>query len=150
METETYDMPIDVVSLNLTVCWIRPRTAGQLPYRWGDSTKASHDAHWNRSDLIYRWVRSSDCAVAYIGIPEKQALAKRIANYIQAGSNGAGQTNRKVYAEQQRLAQKGDCLFLEIADQISGYNLAALRERVWLKHFFVATIGHICSSPHPE
>jgi hypothetical protein len=100
------------------------------PYCWGDPKRVSYDSNWKRSDVIHRWIRSSDSKVAYIGIPKNRTLSKRISSYINGGSKYVGLVNRKVFNEHNRLAKACDCLCLEITDQVPGYNLALLRDRL--------------------
>lgn len=52
------------------------------------------------------------------------------------GSQTAGSTNQKVYNEQQRLMTINDYLFLEVLDQVLGYNLGVLRERLLAEALF--------------
>ncbi len=67
--------------------------------------------------------------MAYIGIPKSRILKDRISSYINGKSWKEGSPNRKVYDEQECLCQIGDFLFLEISDQVPGYNLSLYRER---------------------
>jgi hypothetical protein len=130
-------LPVEPINLNLTLTWIRLVTTGQQPYRWGDRKVSRCDPNWNRSDLIYRWVRSSDREEAYIGISKNRTLTARISSYINGKSWPKDSPNHRVYDEQLLLSQINDFLFLEIVDQVPGYDLSILRERLWAEALLI-------------
>ena len=116
------------VNLQFTINWIRPSgRAG--PYRWGDEKGATVDSNWGKANVIYRWVKDSTKETAVVGETER-TISARVDNYTSAKpGHGAGSTNKKVHAEQQRLNATGDSLYLEFIDRVPGYDLNDKRER---------------------
>ncbi len=122
-------MSIQYIHLNISIYWIRLENNNTTPYKWGDRKDLKFDLNWEKSNIIYRWVKNSTGEIAVIGESERR-LMDRVNNYISASPNGrAGTTNKKVYDEQQRLSQNKDYLYLEFTDNVFGYNLNDKRER---------------------
>jgi len=122
-------MPKVIISLQFQIEWKRPVAANGNPFNWGDDKKYSKDKSWLCRCILYGWVRNSDKKVAYIGETDR-SLSDRVNNYISAqpGSE-AGRTNKMVYAEQQKLHQIGDCMFLEFCDDVPGFDLNVEKQR---------------------
>lgn len=122
-------MSIQYIRLNISINWIRLKNNNNALYRWGDRKDSKIDLNWEKSNVIYRWIKNSTGEIAVIGESERR-LMERVNNYISASPNSrAGTTNKKVYDEQQRLSQNKDYLYLEFTDNVFGYNLNAKRER---------------------
>jgi len=122
-------MSIQYIHLNISINWIRLKNNNNVPYRWGDRKDSKIDLNWEKSNVIYRWIKNSTGEIAVIGESERR-LMERVNNYISASPNSrAGTTNKKVYDEQQRLSQNKDYLYLEFTDNVFGYNLNDKRER---------------------
>ena len=122
-------MPPEKLNVDFTVEWKSLSNDEGERYRWGEEKRQGLDPNWSHSKVIYRWVRSSTHEIAHIG-ETCRTLTKRVNNYISAKpGNRAGNTNRKVYNEQQRLTKLGDYLFLEFTCLIPGYELLNDRER---------------------
>jgi hypothetical protein len=94
------------------------------PFKWGDTKSCKVDKSWSYDCVLYRWVRESDHAVAYIGMTENP-LRFRVNRYHNAMSHDAGQgwANYVVYSEQKRLTRRKDCLFIEYCNHIPGFDL---------------------------
>jgi hypothetical protein len=132
-------MPIEKVSMKFKIEWKRPQNAKGEPFKWGDPKSCRVDKSWSSSYLIYRWIRESDRAVAYIGQTEKP-LKFRVNRYHNAKSHDAGMgwANYVVYSEQKKLARKKDWLFIEFCDDIPGFNLMeelSLAEMILIRYY---------------
>jgi len=122
-------MPTEMIKINIPITWKRLKNTSGAPYRWGDGKSHVTDSNWSKLNVIYRWVKNSTGETAEIGETERR-LTERVNNYISASpGSSAGPTNKKVFNEQQRLSQKNDYLYLEFAEDVSGYNLNDNRER---------------------
>lgn len=122
-------MSIQYINLNISISWTRLKNTDTESYRWGDRKDSSIDPNWEKQNVIYRWVKNSTGDIAVIGETERR-LSARVNNYVSAKSHSAaGATNKKVYAEQKKLSDNGDYLYLEVTDSIAGYNLDSNRER---------------------
>lgn len=122
-------MSIQYIHLNISINWIGLENNNNALYRWGDRKDSKIDLNWEKSNVIYRWMKNSTGEIAVIGESERR-LMERVNNYISASPNSrAGTTNKKVYDEQQRLSQNKDYLYLEFTDNVFGYNLNDKRER---------------------
>lgn len=122
-------MPAEIVNVNTPIVWRRLRNANGKGYRWGDKKNPTEDANWLKSNVIYRWVKNSTGQIAEIGKTER-SLTQRVNNYITASpSSSAGATNKKAFNEQHRLSQNNDFLYLEVTDNVLGYNLNDGRDR---------------------
>lgn len=129
-------MEVEKVSLDITVRW-KALAVARRPYGWSDAKSESVDPNWARRNVIYRWVKGSTGAVAHIG-ETNRPLTERVNNYISARpSSKAGATNKKLFAEQQRLSAVGDCLLLAFTAQVPGYNLVDDRDRKLAEHLLV-------------
>ncbi|MCK5015489.1 MAG: hypothetical protein KAS32_00290 [Candidatus Peribacteraceae bacterium] len=119
----------DDISINITIEWIRLQNNFGEPYCWGNKKGTNNDLNWNKSHVIYRWVQSSNDSIAVVG-ETNRTISERTNNYISAkpGSQ-AGSTNKKVYAENDRLISNGDNLYLEITVSVTGYDLHSDKER---------------------
>lgn len=99
------------------------------PWRWGERKDARVDPAWSKRNVIYRWVRASDGAIAMIGETER-LLTERVDNYIHAkAEGGAGSTNKRLNEEARRLSDGSDHLYIEIATEVPGFDLSDTRER---------------------
>ena len=122
-------MPTEIININVSITWNRLKNANGAPYRWGDGKNSATEPNWSKSNVIYRWVKSSTREIAEIGETERE-LSKRANNYISASPRSkAGATNKKVFDEQQNLSRNNDCLYLEFTDNVPSYNLNNNRER---------------------
>lgn len=122
------DMIIQQISVQTTITWTR-LSAPNGPYRWGDRKDSNVDSNWRKANVVYRWVKNSTGDIAIVGETDR-TLSERVNNYISASPKSqAGQTNKKVYQEQQKLQKTGDFLYLEFTDVVPGYNLMSQRER---------------------
>ncbi len=122
-------MPTETINNNITVKWERLKNSIGAPYKWGDEKASSEDTNWSKQCLIYRWVKNSTGKIAEVGETERKLMA-RVNNYTSASPDGgAGDTNKKVFNEQQKLSQSNDYLYLEFTDSVYGYNLVDKRER---------------------
>ncbi len=122
-------MATETISLSMQVTWRRPKGESGVPYKWGDRKNHTADPSWTRSNIIYRWVRSSTREIADIGETER-TLGARVNNYTSATpTSSAGVTNKMVFAEQRRLEERGDHLYLEFTDSVPGYDLTSDRQR---------------------
>ena len=130
-------MPDVFYNVSFKVNWIRPVCTNNQPYKWGANIPGTKDAIWGQKNLIYRWIRNSDQAVAYIGKCETP-LTSRIKQYIKPGPTQ--EINKKVNTEQQNLAlaPKKDFLFLEYTDKVPGYNLSLKRELLLAEALLIA------------
>jgi len=115
-------MPKEKISIKFELEWKRPKNANGEPFKWGDAKSTKIDESWSYCYLIYRWVRQSDGAIAYIG-ETQNPLIQRVNRYQKAKTHGAGQgyANYKVYCEQKKLARKKDFLFIEYCNDPSEF-----------------------------
>lgn len=117
------------ICLMISITWTRLKNSNNGVYKWGEGKDSTIDPNWAKSNVIYRWVKNSTGEIADIGETER-GLKERVNNYISASPNSsAGATNKKVHAEQQRLSQNKDNLYLEFTDSVPRYNLNDRRER---------------------
>lgn len=117
-----------LISVNLEVEWYRPLSTNG-PWSWGAHKDSRTDPVWSKRNVIYRWVRASDDVVAMIGETER-LITERVDNYLHAKAGGAaGSTNKRLNEEARRLADISDTLYIEIADEVPGYNLNDTHER---------------------
>ncbi|MGE0388222.1 MAG: hypothetical protein AB7Q97_26160 [Gammaproteobacteria bacterium] len=116
------------ISLQVDVDWYRPRS-NDAPWAWGDRKDTRSDPAWSKRNIIYRWVRASDAAIAMIGETER-LLTERVDNYIHAKAEGrAGPTNKRLNEEARSLLNGSDTLYIEITSEVPGYDLSDTRER---------------------
>lgn len=130
-------MPKEKVSIKFAIEWKRPKNAKGEPFKWGDTKNQRIDESWSLKYVIYRWVRHSDGAIAYIG-ETQLPLFRRINRYHSAKSHNAGQgwANYKVYCEQRKLTRKKDYLYLEYCNDTSGFFANSLFNRPMLLILF--------------
>ena len=122
------NMTQQTIKLNIDVSWNRLNGPNR-PYQWGDEKRPGYDKNWKKRNIIYRWVKNSTQEVAIVGETDR-TLSERMNNYLTATPNSqAGETNKKVYQEQQRLETNNDFLYLEFTEHVQGYNLNEKRER---------------------
>jgi hypothetical protein len=130
-------MAAQSVNVSMDIDWTRLNgLAG--PYRLGDRKDTRVDPNWAKRNVIYRWVKGSTGEVAVVGETDR-SLTERVDNYA-SGKPGSstGSTNQKVYQEQVRLSQNGDCLHLEFVDRVSGFDLTSKRERRFAEGLLIA------------
>ena len=121
-------MTTQQIDIQMTVVWTRP-SGPSGPYRWGDPKNANTDPNWQKSNVIYRWIKNSTGQVAVVGETDR-TLSQRVNNYISASPESqAGQTNKRVHREQQELDRAGDFLYIEFTDAVPGYDLRDKRQR---------------------
>ncbi len=120
------------MKVDLIVKWKRIKIIDGELFKFGDNidnrgsrlTKRYPD--WKKSKIIYRWVKNSTKEVAYVGESER-TIHERVKSYH--GANETTRTNLKVFKENERLKKNNDCLYLEYADHVPGYDLDDNRER---------------------
>jgi len=122
-------MPEQIILLDINISWIRLINNLNELYKFGDRKDSNVDQNWDKSNIIYRWVKHSNSEIAIIGETNRK-IKERVNNYTSATHNShAGSTNKKVYEEQNRISANNDFLILEFTDQVNGYNLNSDRER---------------------
>ncbi len=127
-------MPIQNVNVAFSLNWVRPNGISG-PYCFGDRKDIRFDRNWDKKNVIYRWIKASTGEVAMVGETDR-SLTRRADNYCSAKPGSfAGETNRKLYAEQAQLSLIGDHLYLEFVDQVPGYNLTDKRDRRFAEHY---------------
>ena len=128
-------MPKENININISITWKKLKNAQGAPYKLGDTPQI--DPNWSKSNVIYRWVKSSTGEIAQIGETTRQ-LINRVNNYINASPKSeAGTTNKKVWTEQNNLSKNGDYLYLEFTDKVPGYDLNDNRERKLAKSLLI-------------
>lgn len=122
-------MSIDSIKVEISIKWLTLKNNLGEPYTWGDTKNKTIDPNWSKSNVIYRWIKNSTGEIAVVGETERR-ITDRVNNYISARPKSyAGQTNKKVFNEQEKLSQNDDKLRLEFTANVSGYNLSNNRER---------------------
>lgn len=130
-------MAAQSVNVSLDIDWVRLNGLTG-PYRFGDRKDTRVDPNWAKRNVIYRWVKGSTGEVAAVGETDR-SLTERVDNYASGKpGSSAGSTNQKVYQEQVRLSESGDCLQLEFVDRVPGFDLTSKRERLFAEGLLIA------------
>jgi hypothetical protein len=132
------------IQFSLDAVWRRPKTQSGESYIWGHPKSARVDDVWSKRHLIYRWVRSSDNAIAVIG-EAKRPLGERVNSYLAGREDGqGGATNKRVYLEQQRLQRDGAFLYLEYLIGLDGFDFTLKHERRFAEGLLTAFYRPYC------
>jgi len=130
-------MPTHNINIQISIIWTRLKNAKKEPYRWGDKKYSFLDPNWLKFNVIYRWVKNSTGEIAEIGESNRR-LSDKVSRYLSASpKSSGGAPNKKVYLEQQTLSKNDDYLYLEITDNIQGFNLDDEKDRKLAVSFLI-------------